>query len=116
MAAAAVRAEFTIMDVIGPMTIAACTACLLHRCQRAAVAIIAGDVDMRAIYCETRLSIMIKKPQVPGDWVMTGLTVILEPAVVRIIIEMAIDALLAGIGKHLGFMAGLTLDIAMFSQ
>ena len=68
------------------------------------------------VYFEAGLYIVIKQPQVPGDRVMAGLTVVRKFASVRIVIKVAADALGASFGKHLGFMAGLALEIAMLSQ
>jgi hypothetical protein len=62
------------------------------------------------------LSIVIEQPQVPGDRVVAGLTVVLKFAGVRIVLKVAANALGVGFGKHPGFMAGLALEIAMLSQ
>jgi len=80
------------------------------------VAVVASNIQVSTVYGETGLGIVIEQPQVPGDRVMAGLTVALKFASVRIVIKVAVDALGAGFGKHLGFMAGLALDIAMLSQ
>ena len=82
MATAAVRAEFAIVIVIGAMTAAAAVSRFLHRCQRTAMAVIAGNIDVRAVYSEIGLSVVVKQPQVPGNRVVTGLTVFFELAVV----------------------------------
>ncbi len=71
---------------------------------------------MRTVNDETRLRIVIEKPQVPGDRVMAGLAVIRKPAIVRIVFSMTAHATVIGIGEHFGFMAGLALDIVMLSQ
>jgi len=82
MAAAAVRAEFAIVIVIGAMTGAAAVPCSLHRCQRTAMTVIAGNIDVRAVYLEIGLSVVIEQPQVPGNRVVTGLTVFFELSIV----------------------------------
>lgn len=76
MAAAAVRAEFSIVYVISPMTVATAVACPLHRCQRTAVAVIAGDIQVGAVNNEIGLCIVVKQPEIPGDRVMAGLAVV----------------------------------------
>ena len=116
MATATIRAKFTIVDVVRTMTVTAAVTSPLHRCQRTAVTVIASDIQVSAVYFEAGLYIVIKQPQVPGYRVMAGLTVVLKFASVRIVIKVAADALGASFGKHLGFMAGLALEIAMLSQ
>ena len=82
MATAAVQAEFAIVNVIGAMAVTAAVPRFLHRYQRTAMTVIAGNIDMRAVNGEAGLSVVIKQPQVPGHWVVTGLTVFFELAVV----------------------------------
>lgn len=82
MATAAVRAEFAIVIVIGAMTATAAIPCFLHRCQRTAMAVIAGNIDVRAVYSEIGLSVVIEQPQIPGNRVVTGLTVFFELSIV----------------------------------
>ena len=82
MAAATVRAKFTVVDVVGTMTVGAAVANPPHRCDRTAVTIIASDTQVGAVNLETGLCIVIEQPQVPGDRVMAGLTVVFEHTVV----------------------------------
>ena len=82
MATAAVQAEFAIVIVIGTMTATAAISCFLHRCQRTAMTVIAGNVDVRAVNSEFGLGVVIEQPQIPGNRVVTGLTVLRELAVV----------------------------------
>ena len=82
MAAAAVRSEFSVVYIIGSVAIGAAIAGFLHRCQRGTVAVVTGNVDVSSIEFEACLSIVIEKPQVPGDRVVAGLTVVFEHAIV----------------------------------
>ena len=82
MAAAAVRAEFAIVDVVCAMTATAAVPGPLHRCQRTAMTVIAGNVDVCAVNGEAGLRVVIKQPQIPGNRVVAGLTVLFELAVV----------------------------------
>ena len=116
MAAATVRAKFTVVDVVGTMTVGAAVANPPHRCDRTAVTIIASDTQVGAVNLETGLCIVIEQPQVPGDRVMAGLAIVLEFASVRIVIKVAAGARGIGFSKHLGFMAGLALEIVMLSE
>lgn len=116
MAAPAVRTKFTIVNIIGTMTAVAAVADSLHRCQRTAVTVVTGDIQMRAVYRETGLRIVIKQPKVPRDRVVAGLTVVLEPARVRIVIKVAVNALGIRASKYFGLVAGFTLEIVVLAQ
>jgi hypothetical protein len=82
MATAAVRAELAIVIVIGAMTAAAAVSRSLHRYQRTAMTVIAGNIDVCAVNGEAGLSVVVKQPQVPGNRVVTGLTVFFELSIV----------------------------------
>ena len=49
MAAATVRAKFTVVDVVGAMTVSAAVADPLHRRQRASMTVIADDIQVSAV-------------------------------------------------------------------
>ena len=116
MAAAAVRTEFTIVYVIGPMATTAAVTGSLHYRQRTAVAVVAGNIQVSAVYFEIGLFIVIKQPQVPGDRVMAGLAVVLKLARVRIVVQVATDALGIGFSKNSCIVACVALEIVMLPQ
>lgn len=64
------------------MTVGASAAGFSHGCQRAAMTVIAGDILVCPMQQEIRLRIVIKQPQVPGNRVVAGTTVVVEHTVV----------------------------------
>ena len=70
MAASTVRPKLGIVNIVGAMAVHAALAGFSHRRERAAVAVVAGDVDMSAIQFKVRLHIVVKQPQVPRDRVV----------------------------------------------
>jgi len=80
------------------------------------VTVIAGDTFVGTVYLEVATNVVIEQPQVPGDRVVAGFTVVRKPAGVFIVLQVASNALCVGIGKHRGFMAGLALEIVMFTK
>lgn len=116
MAAATVRAEFTVVDVIGAMAIGTAIAGFPHRRQRTAVAALAGNIQVGSVQFEICLNIVIEQPQVPGNRVVTGLTVVLEYTVVRIIFEMTADTFAVRIAEQLRVVTGIAFDIAVLTQ
>ena len=116
MAAATVRSEFSVVYIIGSMAIGAAIAGFLHRRQRAAVAVVTGYVDVSSIEFEACLSIVIEQPQVPGDRVVAGLTVVFEHAVVRVIVTMTADAIDGGVSESPRLMTFVTLGIVVRTE
>jgi len=89
VAAPAIRAELAVMDVVGSMAGAAVAVHGPHLGQRIAVAVIAGNFAVRALERERRLRVMIEKPDVPCDRVVTILATLGEVATVRIGLQVA---------------------------
>ena len=92
MATAAVGAEFTIVDVICPMTVTAVAGGAFDLVQRHAVTIVATHVDVRPVKREVRLQIVIEGPDIPCHGVVAGLAAVLEVPLVRIVVAMAAHA------------------------
>ena len=118
MATPAARPELTVVNVIRPMAAATVVARIAHCSERASVTIITGNVQVGAIQNEVGLSVVIEQPQVPGDRVVTGTTIVSKIAAVRIIIDivMAGDALGVGVSEYLTEVAGFTFDIVMVAE
>jgi hypothetical protein len=78
VAATTVRAELTIVDIIGTMAICTAFAGFPHRRERAAMTVIAGNIQVGAVENEFCLYVVIKQPQVPRNRVVTGFAVVFE--------------------------------------
>ena len=113
MAAAAVGTEFTIVIVVRPVAVAAIAVQHLHLLQWAAMAAVTGNVDMRSIQKKIRLQIVIKIPQVPGDWVMAAIATIQEKTLVRIVFSMTGDAISFRVGEGLRRVTILALILGV---
>ena len=74
------------------MTGSAATVNRRHFIQRHAVAVVTGDIEMRAFKRKVGLYVVIEEPHVPGDRVVTRVAAILEITLVRIIFCVAGDA------------------------
>ena len=116
MAAAAIRAKFSVVNVIGAMTTSAGVRGSPHRCQRTAMTGIAGNIDVRAANGEAGLSVVIEQPQIPGNRVVTGLAVFFEFTVVRVILEVTANACRFRSGEHLGLVTGLAILVVVFPK
>lgn len=68
MTPATIGTELTVVNVIGPMAIAAKTAEPHLYVQRLTVAGVAFDIGMRAIQFERGLRAVVKAPLAPVDW------------------------------------------------
>lgn len=80
------------------------------------MAFLAGYVHVGALEQEVRLNVVIKEPEIPGDRVMTGVTVVGENPIVVIVLNMAANTRLIRIDIDLGFMAIDTFDISMLAE
>jgi len=80
------------------------------------VAVVTGNVHVRAVQKEIGLSVVIEQPKIPGDRVVTTTAVLFEIATVRVVFDMAGNAFDVGVGKELTKVAGLTFDIGMFAE
>lgn len=116
MATAAITAEFSIVNIVRPVAVAAAGAQFQHFWQRLAVAIVAGYVDVRADNLEICLRIVVKMPLQPVNRVMAGRTIGVEATLVLVVISVAVDALLRGILEHMCFVAGFAVGFGMRTQ
>ena len=98
------------------MTIRTARSGLAHRRQRAAVTVTAGDVDVATMQLETGLNIVIKQPKVPGDRVVTRLTVVFERPFVWVVLAMTVNASAGGVAKCPSFMANDALYVGVLTQ
>jgi hypothetical protein len=116
MAAAAVGAEFTVVDVVGAMTIAATSIDGFDFCKGHTMTVVAADLDVSAIQREVGLQVVIKGPDFPRDGAMTGITAVTHIAFVRVIVSVAGNAIYGLVRVGLACMAAITflfLVIAM---
>lgn len=93
MAASAIRTELAIMNVVGSMATAAIAVHDAHLRQRVAVAVVAGDVSVRALERECGLRVVIEEPDVPRDRIVAILAAFGEVAPVRIGFPVAGNAI-----------------------
>ena len=71
MTARAIKPEFSVVYIIGPVTVAAAASELAHRGERLSMAIIAGHADMGPVQLEIRLRVVIELPFGPVHRVVT---------------------------------------------
>ena len=113
MAATAVGTEFTIVDVVGAMTVAATTVNGFDFCQGHAMTVVTTHLDMRAVEREVSLQVVIKSPDVPGNRVMAAVTSVFKIAFVRVVVLMAGDTVDRFVRIGLGGMTAVTFLLAM---
>ena len=94
MAAPAIRAELSVVNIIGAMTVAAAATQARHRGKRLAMAAIAADTGVRAVQRESRLQIVIELPLQPVNRIVARCAVVLEATVVRIVFAVTIHTIL----------------------
>ena len=80
------------------------------------MAVVTRNLYMCAFEYEFCTSVVIEQPQVPGDWVMTIATLFLKAVFVDIVFQVAIDTLIICANKHLAFMAGVALEVVVFTK
>lgn len=105
MTSAAVCAKFSIVHVIGPVAIAAAAVSRFHLGERAAMALLAGNIDVSAGQWKVSLQVMIESPLFPGDRGVAGAAFIVEIAVVRVVFRMARNTGGFGFSECLGLVA-----------
>ena len=92
MAAPAVVSEVAVVDVVGPMTIAAALSKLGLPGERPPVAALAGHAAVRTRERKAGVGVVIELPAQPVDGIVAARTIGCEPAFVGIIVRMAVDA------------------------
>jgi hypothetical protein len=101
MTALAVRTKFSVVHIIGTMAFTTSHSELDHVSKRLAMAVVAGNGYMRTIELKICLQVMIEKPDLPVHRVVAALAGRAEPALVRIIVTVAINTRAPGITEHL---------------
>lgn len=92
MAAAAVVSEFAIVNVIRAMTITAAAVNSFYFDQRSSMTIVAANSGVCAVKRKVGLKIVIERPDVPCNRVVTRLTAITHIAFVRVVVTVAGNA------------------------
>lgn len=108
MAAAAVGAEFTVVYVVGAMTVTATSVDGFDFCKRHTVTVVATDLDVSAVQREVGLQVVIKGPDFPRDGVMAGITAVTHIAFVRVIVAVTGNAVDSFIRIRLARMTTVT--------
>jgi hypothetical protein len=116
MAATAIGAKLTIVNVVSAVATSAATANHLHARKRAAMAGLAADIGVRAKQWKLRLHVMVKCPELPGDRVMACVAIIFKSTVMAIVLQMAGNAARLDIGKTLADMAVSTLILLVLTE
>lgn len=108
MTTAAVGPEFTIVIIVGPVTIATVPIDVFHLVEWAAMAVVAGDGDMSALEQKVGLLVVIERPYIPADRVVAGVAAVKEVAAMRVVLSVTGSATAFCIGESLGGVAILT--------
>ena len=82
MATPAVGTEFAVMDVVGPVTVAATAVESRDLVEGCSMAVIAADVYVGTVQRKVGLQIVIEGPDIPGDRSVARVTSAPEIAVV----------------------------------
>jgi len=124
VAAATIRAKFTVMNIIGAMAAAAASIDRFDPVERGSVARIAGNFGVSAFKRKIGLYVVIERPDVPGDRVMAGVAAVIEIAPMRVVFAMTGDAIGLDlrenpggfIGDDLGSVTILAFVLSMLAQ
>ena len=104
------------MDIIGTMAVATASTDRHHLIQRASVAFRTDDTDMRASKWKARLYVMVERPNVPGNGVVTGIAALMEIAIVRVLLTVAGSTVTFLVAECLCLMAVLTLILIVHAK
>ena len=116
MATPAIRAELSIVNIIGAMTVAAAATQARHRSQRLAMAAIAADPVMGTVQRESRLLIVIELPLQPVNRIVARGAVVLEATVVRVVFSVAFHAIVGRILEYVRLMTRIALLAAVLAE
>ena len=105
MAAPAIRAEFTVVDIVGAVAVSTAAADRHHLVERASVALFATNIDMCTINQKTCLHVVIERPDIPGDRVVASVAALVEIVVVRVVFTMAGNTVAVFVAECLRRMA-----------
>ena len=101
MTPAAVETEFTVVDIIRPMTIGAPASKPGLRRQRPAVTAGAANFEMCALQGKVRLPIVVELPLEPVHGVVAQGTILRETVRVWVAVPMAFDAVRGRVAKNM---------------
>jgi hypothetical protein len=116
MATPAIRAELSVVNIIGAMTVAAAAAQARHRGKRLAMAAIAADTGVRAVQRESRLQIVIELPLQPVNRIVARGAVVLEATVVRIVFAVTIHTIFWCILEYVRFVTRIAFLAAVLAK
>jgi len=116
MAAPAIRAELSVVNIIGAMTVAAAAAETRHRGQRLAMTAFAADTGVRAVQWESRLQIVIELPLQPVNRIVARGAVVLEATVVRIVLAVAIHTIFRRILEYVRLVTRIAFLAAVLAE
>ena len=88
----------------------------LHFAERAAMTVIAGDIDVRTAQFEFSLNIMVKDPKVPGDRIVASVTAPGEVATMRIVAFVAGSTAIVHDSEHLGLVTILAFLLVVNAE
>jgi len=100
MTPATIGTELTVVNVIGPMAIAAEAAEPHLYVQRLAVAGVAFDIGMRTVQLERGLRAVVEAPLAPVDWRVTRCALVGKTIFVLIVVAMARDAICGRVSEY----------------
>lgn len=113
MAAPAVVSEVAVVDVVGPMTIAAALAELGLPGERPPVAALAGHAGVRACERKAGLGVVLELPAQPVDGIVAARAIAGEPAFMLIVVCMAVDTVSRRSLKYPGLVAVVALGLGV---
>jgi len=116
MATPAIRAELSVVNIIGAMTVAAAAAKTRHRGKRLAMAALAADAGVRAVQWEACLQIVIELPLQPVNRIVARGAVVLEATVVRILLAVAIHTIFGCILEYVRLVTRIAFLAAMLAE
>ena len=116
MATPAIRAELSVVNIIGAMTVAAAAAKTRHRGKRLPVAVIATNSCVRAVQREIGLHIVIELPLQPVNRVVARGAVVLEATVVRIVLAMTIHTIPRRILEYVRLVTRIAFLAAVLAE
>ncbi len=113
MTPATVEAEFTVVDIVRPVTVGAPAPQPGLRRQGTAVTAGAGDFAMSALQGKVRLPVVVELPLQPVDRVVAQGAVLRQAILVGIGLAMAFHALGRRVAEHMRVMARVALLVRM---
>ena len=116
MALPAIRAELTVMNIVASVAVGTLLAETCLGRHRASVTSLAGNFGVRTVERELRLRVVIEAPLLPVHRVVTGGASVVEPAIVIVVLPMAVDTLFRRVSEHMCLVAVATLRIVVLAK